>query len=393
MEASENNDPKKESTPIKPNTEKDNIQSAQKTPEKNIYSKYQKEKDNLQEQVDNSKIQNNSVPVSSPHQLSPSENEPNSQEGGDAPQEKAKRRRRGKSEINDRKFLCPDCDKCYLSGPALTTHRKNKHGYGVTNEKEKKRGRPPKKEGANDGNQSALNKFNTFFNNERRKKNNIQENKEDNKDNSKNEENKENKENEKDTKEEKDVELSKVKGILTKIYDLCKKEIFQGIDNIDNYSFYKLIIKYWESSEEEPFPPEEKFCYNYPEKKGEISSKSNSFNIDQLFFNYLKEFSKKVNDDYLWFMFKFIVLFRECINLKKKELIKPENKTDDRKEYTQIYNAEKVPEMCNYFFLEFLEPYNYFGLLKDELIELVQHFCYWLYKNQFTQSHLTLLED
>lgn len=390
MEASENNEPKKESTPIKPITEKDNIQSVQKTPDKNIYSQYQKEKENLQEQVDNSKIQNNSVPVPSPHPLSPSDNEPNSQEGGDGPEGKAKRRRRGKSEINDRKFSCPDCDKCYLSGPALTTHRKNKHGYGVTGEKEKKRGRPPKKEGANDGNQNALNKFNSFFNDERRKKNNIQENKEDIKDNSKNEENKEN---EKDTKEEKEVELNKIKGILTKIYEQCKTKIFQGIDSIDNYAFYKLIIKYWESSEEDPFPPEEKFCLTYPEKKGDISPKSNSFNIDQLFFNYLREFSNKVNDDYLWFMFKFIVLFRECINLKKKDLIKPEDKTDDRKEYTQIYNAEKVPETCNYFFLEFLQHYDYFGLLKEELIELVQHFCYWLYKNQYTQSHLTLLED
>ena len=40
-----------------------------------------------------------------------------------------KRHRRRKDEITDRNFQCPDCDKCYLSGPALTTHRKTKHGY------------------------------------------------------------------------------------------------------------------------------------------------------------------------------------------------------------------------------------------------------------------------
>ena len=81
----------------------------------------------------------------------------------------------------------------------------------------------------------------------------------------------------------------------------------------------------------------------------------NTYNLDQLFFNYLKEFSKKTNEDYLWFMTKFIVLFRECINIKRKDLIKPENKINNRELYTQIYNAETVPEICNYFFLEFLE--------------------------------------
>jgi len=42
--------------------------------------------------------------------------------------EKAKRHRRTKDEITERQYQCPDCDKCYLSGPALTTHRKTKHG-------------------------------------------------------------------------------------------------------------------------------------------------------------------------------------------------------------------------------------------------------------------------
>ena len=48
--------------------------------------------------------------------------------------EKSKRHRRTKDEITERQFQCPDCDKCYLSGPALTTHRKTKHGYELNNE-------------------------------------------------------------------------------------------------------------------------------------------------------------------------------------------------------------------------------------------------------------------
>ena len=34
--------------------------------------------------------------------------------------EKGKRHRRGKNEISERNYRCPDCDKCYLSGPAYS---------------------------------------------------------------------------------------------------------------------------------------------------------------------------------------------------------------------------------------------------------------------------------
>ena len=59
--------------------------------------------------------------------------------------EKAKRHRRRNSEITEKSFQCPDCEKCYLSGPDLTTHRKTKHGYGINGEI-KMSGRPKKME-------------------------------------------------------------------------------------------------------------------------------------------------------------------------------------------------------------------------------------------------------
>jgi hypothetical protein len=331
-----------------------------KEPEKkeNIYDEYQKEKDNSLSVKENQKINDQEK-----------ENKIESEEG-ENPQEKVKRRRRGKSEINDRKYLCPDCDKCYLSGPALTTHRKTKHGYGNSGEKSKRRGRP-KKEGLSEG-QNAQNIFNNFFNTELRK-NNV---------------------NTEEKNEEKEVDLNDMKNNLIKIFNNCKEQIFKDINDINEYSFYNLIINNWDKKEEERFPSEERFCFSGQIIKGENPVKlDNTYNLDQLFFNYLKEFSKKTNEDYLWFMTKFIVLFRECINIKRKDLIKPENKINNRELYTQIYNAETVPEICNYFFLEFLEPYDGFGLNKDESIHLIQHFCYWLYINHYTQSHLTLLED
>jgi hypothetical protein len=47
--------------------------------------------------------------------------------------------------------------------------------------------------------------------------------------------------------------------------------------------------------------------------------------------------------------------------------------------------------MCNDYFIDFMEPHNYFGLNCNELIELIQHFCYWLVSKTYTQSNLTLI--
>ena len=370
MEEKDNKEPIKELSPKKQIKQKEEKEEFQQNQNNNIYDQYQKENENQQK--------NDMSPSPNLQSLNNSEKDQNNkeEEKDNQPQEKVKRHRRGKNEINDRKYLCPDCDKCYLSGPALTTHRKTKHGYGTEGEKTKKRGRP-KKEGQTEGGQNAQNKYNTFFNADHRKRAEI-------------ETQEENKERE---NEEKEVDLDKIKNMLTKIFKQCKEQIFDKVENIDKYSFYNLIVENWKKAEENIFPPEEKFCYNAQVRKGEIPQKLNSYNLDQLFFNYLKQFSKKVNDDYLWFMIKFIVLFRECINSKNEELVKQENKSENRELFTQIYNAETVPETCNYFFLEFLQPHDNFGLNKDELIELIQHFCYWLYTNQYTQSHLTLLEE
>jgi len=73
-----------------------------------------------------------------------------------------KRHRRGKCEISDRLYKCPECDKSYLSGPALTNHRRIKHKMVTENEK-KSRGRP-KKEIQQENSASVIqNKFSDFF--------------------------------------------------------------------------------------------------------------------------------------------------------------------------------------------------------------------------------------
>ena len=280
--------------------------------------------------------------------------------------EKGKRHRRGKNEISERNYRCPDCERCYLSGPALTTHRKTKHGYGNDGEK-RNRGRPPKKEGQNDSTQTnPLNKFNNFFLDDKRRPTSLDED-----------------------LNNRAINIDVIKEFMGKIFNQCKNQIFQKVINVENYSFYKLFIENWDKENDLPI----KECFSAISKQNEPSLKVNSYNLDELFFLYLKEFAGKTNKEYFWFMIKFVVLFRECINNLRENNIKKEDQNENNKLYTQIYNAETVPEICNDFFVEFMEPFEFFGLNKDELIELIQHFCYWLYFKQYAQSHLTLLDS
>ena len=282
--------------------------------------------------------------------------------------EKMKRHRRRNSEITEKAFQCPDCDKCYLSGPALTTHRKTKHGYGYNGEI-KMRGRP-KKEGMIPENPTAVaqQKFNVFFQNETRKPPSLDQ-----------------------TMNEKTISLDIIKNNLNDIFRQCQEELFKNYEKVEDYNFYDLIIKNWEKEK----PDIEQECYyDDNQKNNDIPLKKiNSPCVDGLFYLYLREFSKKTNKDYFWFLIKFIVLFREFTNQKKKEFVRNDIITDNKKEYSQIFNAESIPDICNDFYIEFMEPHNFFGLNQDELIEVIQHFCYWLYCNKYTQAHLYLLQN
>ena len=279
--------------------------------------------------------------------------------------EKAKRHRRGKSEINERNYRCPDCDKCYLSGPALTTHRKTKHGYGINGEK-RARGRP-RKECINENiSTNPQNKFIYFFGEEHRKL----------------------------ITEQEMINLDIIKQNIKTIFKQCKESLFNDIEDVEKYNFYNLIIDNWEKDE----PEFEQECFssivvnmNLPVKENNenFNIKVQSYNLDCIFFFYLKEFYKSVNKVYFWFILKFIILFREFINQTRKNFVK----NGENKDFTQLYNAEIIPEMFNEFLLDFMEAYDYFGLNKNELIELMQHFCYWLNINRYSQTQLSLINN
>lgn len=112
---------------------------------------------------------------------------------------------------------------------------------------------------------------------------------------------------------------------------------------------------------------------------------------DEIFYKYLNEVADKVNRDYFLFVFKFVILFRECLNKYRTAELNTEGKMN--LEYTQVNNAENAPDLCNEFITDFMEAEDYFGLDTNELIEIIQHLCFWLYQKGYTSSRLTLLSN
>jgi hypothetical protein len=111
---------------------------------------------------------------------------------------------------------------------------------------------------------------------------------------------------------------------------------------------------------------------------------------DEVFYEYLYNFKDKTNKKYLSLLIKFVLLFRECFDLHKNKEIKEEEK----KAVTGTITPESLPDLCNEFYGEFMEPNNFFGIEdqdeKNEIIEIIQHFCIWLFKNEYTKSKISL---
>jgi hypothetical protein len=177
---------------------------------------------------------------------------------------------------------------------------------------------------------------------------------------------------------EKDIRKNLSEVIDLEYTTFCFKDIFERYNTVfttgstyEENPFFKSIAGLWELNMEEMKPKTELTC-------------------DEIFYVYLKEVASKTNREYFHFIFKFVVLFRECINKLKRSEKSEENLTPAL-EYSQTANAETVPDTCNEFITEFMDPNDYYGLDTGELIEAIQHLCFWLYFNQFTTSRLTLL--
>lgn len=121
-----------------------------------------------------------------------------------------------------------------------------------------------------------------------------------------------------------------------------------------------------------------------------VNKQKNEKTCDEVFYEYLHSFKHKTNKKYLTLLTKFVLLFRECYDNSKNK----ESKEETKKAVTDSIPPEGLPDLCNEFYGEFMEPNNFFGIEepdeKNEIIEIIQHFCIWLFKNEYTKSKLSL---
>ena len=114
--------------------------------------------------------------------------------------------------------------------------------------------------------------------------------------------------------------------------------------------------------------------------------------IDCIIFQYIKYISNIIEKDYVVFIIKFIIIFRQYLNKEKQDLINSEHINEKKKEYTQIYGASVIPDFFNDFLMDFMENRNYFNLDKDELVKIIEYFCFWLFSEGYTDSHIAKVD-
>ena len=273
---------------------------------------------------------------------------------------KTKRHRRRKSIEDSRDFKCPECFRTYLSSSALKNHRRMKHNFGIENEK-KGRGRP-KKEFLEE----------EYMNQTRKDYNNFLE--------------------EKKKKKEENVDLSDIKGVFNDMFIRYRNDLFEEVENIEKNTFYNLFKENWEKDNKTISNNLEKESYSSMLNCSPAINIINKPPIDCIFFQYIKYISNIIEIDYVVFIIKFIIIFRQYLNKEKQGLINSEHINEKKKEYTQIYDASVIPDFFNDFLMDFMENRNYFNLDKDELVKIIEYFCFWLFSEGYTDSHIAKVD-
>ena len=270
-------------------------------------------------------------------------------------------RRKSKNEEEGRTYLCELCQKGYLSYPALYTHKKLKHEN--SNNQGRGRGRPKKDQNEDIIEKNRYNPINiTFFAKEGRT----------------------------GKTSSKDIDNC-IKSAFLSLYS----SEYSNRNNSRNMKNYKSLE---EHSFLDKFRKDNHDIYKNVIDIHEV--------IDKVFINYLNKMSEFCNPIYFTELIKFVTLFREYLNIhlnndEKFEyylskifdcMIRKENNF----EYTEIKDAENVPNYCNKFINKFLYPNGNdtdFSFLKDDSIDLIQNICYWLYDNNFTSYKISLKKN
>lgn len=320
---------------------------------------------------------------------------------------KQKGKRRSKNETEGRDYKCSQCEKTYLSYPALYTHIKTKHSNKGDTPITSVRGRGrPKKNTNKDNYTDPASPF--YFH----------------------------------TNERKGGPTAVIYG-FKEAYDL----LFSNSNKYGGYEKHKLYIELYKRhlenvkicnyTREHPgckvfgLKPEElqEAIYEIkgeeepnteqPERKqgGAVEDQGINEKIreenqklkklkkcDEIFAEYLDLVAKDVNKQCYSHVIKFVLLYRECMNYygnkhnKDKNSVKAnfgenEGKDEESKEdYCLVNDAEHVPEVSNEFVSTYLEDVKTsFGDMSS--IELTQNFCEWLFNGGYTCSKLSLMAD
>ena len=159
-------------------------------------------------------------------------------------------------------------------------------------------------------------------------------------------------------------------------------------DDLYKGNFKDKLFSSPKSVEEEPI-------LNSLLKKAELDDKNpkSEKKCNEVFYEYLKTFKDMVNDKYFILITKFVLLFRECFDLNKNK----DKTEEERVNLVGTLTPEGLPDLCNEFYGEFLINNEFFGIDdkddREEIIELIQHFCIWLFKNEYTKSKLSLAPE
>ena len=255
-------------------------------------------------------------------------------------------KRRSKTDIEGRTFECKLCSKSYLSYPALYTHYKQKHN--TNNSSGRGRGRPKKEENE----VQIKTKYNPlssefFTRSDRTGITNIN--------------------------EINDCVKNAFKILYENKENIKKENETNGIKNYNNVEEHDFLGKFLKNNHD----------FKRELKETEIT--------DEVLIDYLNKMSKFCNAKYYTILIVFVTLFRENVN--KINADKVDKKEFENKKYTEIMNAEDVPDLSNEFITEFLFPEGNekdFGFTKEEAIDLTLNLCHWMYENNFTCSKLSL---
>ena len=246
--------------------------------------------------------------------------------------------RRSRHEQDGREFAC-NCGKSFLSQAALNSHIRNKHPESLLGQERRGRGRPRKD--PKDENFFETAKYESFVLLPKRMGGN-------------------------------GAEIN-IKKVVENVFQFIYKGKYKD----------KLFSK--------PEKYEDNYILNNLVKNAQLPLKlKNEKCCDEVFYEYLYTFKDKTNEKYFTLLLEFILLFRECYDVSKNKTIKEENK----RQVTNISSPEELPDLCNEFYGEFLDENNFFGIDNqddiNEIVDIIQHFCLWLFKNNYTKSKLAL---